>query len=461
MPLAVIPFLLLPHAAARDDLPTHFAFSGPLKDLAAGASVSPVRSGVQFSVTLADGGKSISTGAFDLKVSGSDKPLKLALDGLKYDNGRLSADAKVTNTTGSAVEGVRVDLTGAVETYKAKDENGKDILKTRGQKVGLPSPLYYGDLDADEAAGPFAFDAATISFQPETTQVVVTGVVSGLRYEKTWPAQDGARYQIDVDSKGAIYVSAGEAICRFDAATGGRSDFVKLEANQAALVDPNTGDIWTVAGNHKVIRFSPDGKEKSKWDAETNGLEWVTLGLRMDKQGRLYNCGDNNRCIQCISPAGKKVWKTELPEDQGYLFDVDSSGRVYASGGDSAVVRLDPDGKNLGVFAGGNDWHPGKIIGPVSVRIDTRSGLIYIVESGRDMNEEHKLSREEPRISVFDQNGGFVRLWGRGALHQPADKKVEGFVYRPTDLAFGPEGRVYVLCEGHEGGNVLMAFRQF
>src|SRR5207244_247422 len=84
---------------------------------------------------------------------------------------------------------------------------------------------------------------------------------------------------------------------------------------------------------------------------------FLTLGVRLDSKGRIYNAGDNNRCLQCISPQGKKLWKVEAPEDQQALFDVDDAGGcVYVATVPNQVLRYDLDGGNARPFASGGDY---------------------------------------------------------------------------------------------------------
>jgi hypothetical protein len=67
-------------------------------------------------------------------------------------------------------------------------------------------------------------------------------------------------------------------------------------------------------------------------------------------------------------------------------------------------------------------------------------GSVWVVESS-DAN----LGAAE-RVSVLDREGHLIRLFGRGAravLPTYPDAYHEAQLYLDTDLAFGPENRVY------------------
>jgi len=133
----------------------HFHFAGPMSQfLAEGVTPGAVTSGLPFAVVLSDAGATIAPTTFTLQGEGWDGNATLTLTDAKFANGHLTATVHLTNGTRSALEGLRLDLTGATEEYKAKGAQGNDILKTRAQAVGLGSPLLFGDVAKRDAADP-------------------------------------------------------------------------------------------------------------------------------------------------------------------------------------------------------------------------------------------------------------------------------------------------------------------
>src|SRR5579871_5343860 len=112
----------LTRPVCAQDAAGHFHYAGPLsKFQVEGATPGAVAGGLPFTVTVADNGATITPSSFDLKGPQWNSAAKLTLDGLKYAGGKLTATARIQNGSGSVLEGVRLDITGATEEYKAKD----------------------------------------------------------------------------------------------------------------------------------------------------------------------------------------------------------------------------------------------------------------------------------------------------------------------------------------------------
>jgi DNA-binding beta-propeller fold protein YncE len=69
---------------------------------------------------------------------------------------------------------------------------------------------------------------------------------------------------------------------------------------------------------------------------------------------------------------------------------------------------------------------PGQFDNPVSLNIDPTSGYLYISDAGNK------------RIVIFDKSGKYIGGWG-------ADGGNDGEFERPVSVAFGDNGRVYVV----------------
>jgi hypothetical protein len=418
----------------------HFAFAGPLDHiLAPGAHAAQVTRGLPFTITLKDGGASVSSGRFDLKVPGAAAPLALALDGLKLQAGRLTAKASLRNGTGTASEGLRLDVVSAVESYTAKGDKGEPVVKTRPQPVHLASPLFFGDLSNGEASDVLAFEAFPIAFAPETQQVVVSGVVSGLRHAGAFDvAGVGGPSAASFDAKGRLVIGdvTGQKGVRCDAqGKGAETAFTVPDQVKAMAVNSKTGAMAvSIANDGQVWLFSESGKVDSKL-GPANGIDGYTDCLRYDRDGSFYAAIG----WKIVVVKGGKLAATHDIDELG-SFDAAADGTVFAVTTPGLLLRL-PAGLGTSATLASPGWRPGQLTNPTACRVDA-AGNVYVGERTNNI--------EFARISVFDRNGAVVRLFGRGSKKpDPAAPEVylPGQVYRPVDIAFGADGRVYVVGE--------------
>jgi DNA-binding beta-propeller fold protein YncE len=250
----------------------------------------------------------------------------------------------------------------------------------------------------------------------------------------------------------------GSRVARTDAEGGNADAPVKLENQcQGVAVDPKTGDIYATTNNSKsVYKFSAAGVGREAFEsADALGF------LRFDRQGNL--CGAGSHVLRFDN--GKAALEiAEAAGDDLYTkgFDVDAlSGSIWIASGlekDRSLYRGSADGKSRQKVAGGADWRLGRVDVPQSVRIDAQ-GNAYVAELGEAD------TGEAARVSVFDKSGALVRVFGRGGrTPDPSKEKIiTGQVGRPTDLAFGANGRVYVAQE-NDGGfskNLMLMFEPF
>jgi hypothetical protein len=447
--MAVLP------ASGQDAAGKHYCYTGPLSAwMVEGASPGHCTGGLPFTIVLSNGGAAISPDSFKLTGSRWKSAATLSLTNLKFADGKLTGSAAIRNSSGSVLEGVRLDISGASEEYKAKDDQGKDILKTRSQMVPTPSPLLFGDLPNGQVSPPDDLEVDGIAFKPETTRISVTGTLTGLYYLGVISlGRDGAHATaLDVDSKGRLYIADRDTpnVYRGDADGKDLNAVVKLPAEAMAVaIDPQTGEIWSHAMNgHEFLQFSPGGEDKGKIAANDTFTGWPNQ-VRFDRSGNLYVSFDSTiHRIKNGTSAFKvsKVGSYELGDNT--FFDIGPDGALWVVNSDT-LYRVSPDGTGKRV-AIGPDWHLGKVWGPTNVRVDS-SGQIYVCEA-MDINKT-----EFARISVFDKNGRFVRAFGRGGPTHKEEGAWEGQIQGVSamDIAFGTDGRIYV-ANGESGDNVLM-----
>ena len=447
-------------AADRPEGAAPFRFSGPLASLMPpGAAPAPHSTGLAFQIRISANGQKIERGPFLLTVPGAPKPFRLTLDGATFAAGTLSGKATIANGSGAPLEGLRLDLVHATETFAGKDATGKAVTATRPRTVAA-APLHFGDLGANEASDALPLVATGLAFGPETTQILVHGVVSGLRYERTLanPTACGSG-QIEVDDRGTVYLAdtCGRRIARL--APSGEITGVELPGRTKGFArDARSGRLAASYGTYREIRLIGAEQQVLGTLGEVQGLDTVPDFLRFDGKGRLWveaggailRFGETGRLEQRI----RSIGGTDL---YGILsFDVAPDGTLWVVS-DGALFRLPANGAP-GARLVGPGWRAGELTRPEAPRA-APDGSVWVVE-GADP------TRGAPeRISVFDREGRLVRIFGRGARAPlpgfPAAYH-EAQVHQARDLAFGPENRVYVAAQrpGRKG-EVVTVFRRF
>lgn len=456
IPLATLVAIWGGHALAQD--PGHFHQAGPLAGLVAkGTRIAPVAAGLAFDIPLSDKGSVPSSLHFELRPAGAPGVLRLDLEGLAFAGGRLRGTARLSNASGAVLEGLRLDATGATEEYRAKDEQGREALKTRAQSVGLASPLFFADQARGDASAAMPFEAGTLVLSPETTRITVHGVVSGLRFLGTFDVKGLENpAALDVAPDGRLHLAdlAGSRLVRTDAEGRNAQDLAKLPDQPSGLaVDPLSGELvacWT--NSPTVHRFSKAGAPMGEF--QPGG---ATTFLRFDRKGTLFGFGSH---VLRFSGAKTTFDLGQVGQDDLYAkgLDIGDDGALWFTSGlehDRHVFRYDPAAKKGRRVASGPDWHLGGVDTPQAVRVDA-AGLVYVAELGEE-------GVEAARISVFDRSGAFVRAFGRGGKAPVVDAVLPGQVWRPADMAFGRDGRVYVACE-NDGGfsrHLMLMFQPF
>ena len=457
--LLPLPALLLFAVGAHADT-APYLFSGPLPSLLApGAAAAVNASGLPFEIKISANGQRIEGGPFALSVPDAPKPFRLTVDGAAFAAGKLTAKATIGNSSGASLEGLRLDLVQATETYTKKDAEGKAVTETRPQKVAA-EPLHFGDLDVNETSDALPLVATGLAFGAETTQIVVRGVVSGLRYEKTLanPTACGSG-EIDVDDRGNIYLSdtCGQRIARLTPA-GEISGFELPNQAKGAARDPASGRLAATYANYPEIRIIGAESQVLGTIGEAQGMDTYPDFLRFDAQGKLWV--EARGSIMRYSATAKleqriaSIAGTDL--DSILAFDIAPDGTLWVVSA-GALWRLPPDGR-AGARLVGSGLRPGELTAPVAPRAAS-DGSVWVIEASDPTHGAPE------RVSVFDREGRLIRIFGRGAraaLPSYPDAYHEAQLYLGSDLAFGPENRVYVASQRPgENGTYVMVFRRF
>ncbi len=465
---------LSPAAVRADDEPAatagHFGFVGPISRFApeGGKAPAPVTSGLPFAIKIADNGSSVTPGKLDLVIPGVQDPLSMTLTGLKYDGGHLTGSLKLTNATGAVVEGLRLDVTGATETYPAKDdqgnalkdEKGNPVLKTREQKAEIASPLLFGDLPKGKDSPSLALDVSGIALAPDAIQVSVNGVLSGARLLNQWTSEEiVSPAEIVTDAKNRLYFAdvVESRVLRCDLDGKNKSTVAKLpDQCLGVAVHPKTGQVYAIAINHPgIFKFTAGGEDDGKITSE----DIPNLGLlHTDSQGSLYGVGDRGIAVFDGEKFVRAIEKIGDFEVAPTGFDVAPNGTLWVCSNDS-LFTVDSTGDNGKRIASGPDWHLGRVTGPTTCRVGPK-GNVYVLEAGIDLEDKY----EPPRLSVFDPQGRFVRAMGHaGATAKSDDEPLPGQIKYPIDLAFDADGHLVVLGKvgGGNSASLIQVYQLF
>ena len=183
---------------------------------------------------------------------------------------------------------------------------------------------------------------------------------------------------VTTDAQGNVYVAHrgadADPILVFDqkgtrmVTSWGRGMFTRIHGMR---VDPD-GNVWvTDVGDHRIWKFTPEGK----------------VLLELGVKGEPGNTHDRfNRPADIAFAPDRTVYVVEQGEDE-----------EKAGMGNPRVVHLALDGSWLGEW-GGPGTAPGQFHFPHSIAVDSQ-GRVYVAD------------RENNRIQIFDAQGTFVKQW--------------------------------------------------
>lgn len=427
----------------------HYFFAGPLSSLMIeGGTPGASTSGLQFTVVVSDGGTKINND-FELQGPMWDSPIHVHLNNASFAGSDLKGTVQFKNESGKVLEGLRLDVVGAVERSANGDPQGD-----KTEQPVLASPILFGDIQAGDDAESEDIDVSGLSLDPNMKELDVTFRLSGLAYINSFKvAGDSNSYGcVSTDAKGRVYTTEHNTGLWRTEADGSAPQMVGKWGDNTdyAFVDPTTGDlIGHESNSHRIVVTSAGGDEKGKIPAAADFDRWPSFA-RTFGNGTVYVQEEDHMCIFHNGNRDKDV--NQIGDVNGFgdaKFDVDPAGNVYFVN-ESSLYKANPDLTEAKKLAFGPDWHLGRVTKVESVRVDP-AGNLYVVEAAADNWTEW------PRVSVFDKDGHFVRAFGRGGKNPPdGDNVLPGQVGKDQyDVAIGPDGRVYVSCDV-EFGKVLV-----
>lgn len=186
------------------------------------------------------------------------------------------------------------------------------------------------------------------------------------------------------------------------------------------------GNIYVLAGEPatRLVKFSPGGRLLSDWGPASFGIAagstYFLSGVAVDSHGDVYVADPLNDRIDKVAPNGSLLAHWTTSHESGAFLTpfgvtVDRHDRVFvADTGRNRVVELSSDGRFLGSMgtAGNNrSSGSGTLTRPQSVAVDLH-GNVLVADTGAH------------RIVVFSTGGQVVRQWdtrqaGAGRVSEP------------------------------------------
>lgn len=258
---------------------------------------SVAAAGLAFAVTLSDGGRSLSSERFTLKVPGANGPLVLVLEGPDFVGGSFVAPVRLKNDSDADLHAVTLGLEAATETLRA--EKGMPGA-SRSIPAAAVSPPAWDAIPKGTEASAQLFRVSPVGFGSETLLVILLGSVHGIASAGAFEVEGARRpTAVDVDSGGSLYVTdaSGRIVrCGLD----GRGA-VEVKGRPASKPEAPGGPCARSRSQGLVCREAPggawaiEGREVSELGADGGRLrsfrpggEGPPVALALGADGRLY-----------------------------------------------------------------------------------------------------------------------------------------------------------------------------
>ena len=406
--------------------------------------------GAQFGLSLSSAQMSSLDSTWKFKI---DKASGSVGGAFKFADGKLEGKVKFENGS-QDLAGVRLDITGATETYNAKDKDGNPIQLTRYLPIHEDSPILFGDLTDSDKTQSFSISAKDISWKPETVKIDVNFQLSGFMFSRAM-FPDHARSSLAFDPKGRLLLGSAQqmAIYRVNLEKASLEVLASTPDYKSILsVNPLDGTIaYSFLNSHEYHLMSSGGTEKGTIGQveDVAGMYGSPSYSAYDGKGRLY-VAFGNTIAQMSGDRPAFV----LKEAGGFTFEdyprlaVAKDGTMFVASG-SNVFRFAEGGKTPKKIIQGPDWKPGRVHGTEAVAYDERNRTVWV---GSNTEDEYL-----GRVDSFDRDGRYLCSIGRGGSKTPETNSFwPGQCPFPCSIAVSPEGNVYVA--NYEGGHSVMEF---
>ena len=209
-------------------------------------------------------------------------------------------------------------------------------------------------------------------------------------------------------------------------------DSGRFKSPQGLAIDPSGNVYVTDTSNHRIQKFSSDGKFITKWgsfgvlEGEFNGPN----GIAMDGEENLYVVDTANSRIQKFSKTGQFLasmggygvsdGRFKLPRDLA----LDSAGTIYlVDSGNNRIQVFSGNGTFLTKW-GGFGTNDGRFIHPTGITLD-HEGNVFVLDSGNN------------RVQKFSNNGTLLSKWGSYGV-------LDGQLRFSSDMISDRSGNIYL-----------------
>ena len=436
LPISILVIGLLQKEAIQSQVGSLSSLVGP------SAKIAPVAKGLSVDFTITPAGE-VSVAGDELTTPSWKGSCKLSEADLAFKDGTLSANFALANGAGASIQGVRFDFVSVTETYKVKLDDGTDSTKTREETVSFSSPCYFGDLSDQESSISIAGFAKGIKLNPETVNVVVHSVVSGVTFHKQFahPKSSLKGCGVVVDPNGDVVVGEGnhKALWRFSEDGDFKGEFGTLpfEGREVAINPVTHEFVVGIYNQHNDVRVAPDGTTSPAFASNLDG--WPG-DARFDSKGRLFLKVGNTISIfddyKMATASATKIGGFGIRPGDPFDLAGDQVLWILAS---NNLIKSDPTFGSAETVVKPGKGQFGEILpsGRSAMRC-APNGEIFISEDGI-------VGKILPRVSVYDSEGRFIRAFGMSGQKANNHTYLPGqFHGTPRDFAFGANGQIYV-----------------
>ncbi|HEY6074149.1 MAG TPA: NHL repeat-containing protein, partial [Anaerolineales bacterium] len=262
-------------------------------------------------------------------------------------------------------------------------------------------------------------------------------------------ARDGSVYVADSLNQQILHLDANGALIKQWGSFGQSTDQVPAAPSTfnepwGVAVGPDGAVYVTDTWNHRVQKFSPDGKPLLQWghfgQAETLDALYGPRGIAVGPDGRIYVADTGNKRIVVFDANGNGITQFGTGGFDPGQFDepvgiaVDSTGKVYvADTWNQRIQTFLPSSDGL-TFTPDKQWD---VYGWFGQSLDNKP-FIAVDQQGRVFITDP----EGYRVMEFSNSGELLQVWGDYG-------NTDTTFGLPSGVAVDPEGRVWVTDAGN------------
>jgi hypothetical protein len=263
--------------------------------------------------------------------------------------------------------------------------------------------------DGEKVIKAIAFDSIGQNVEESITVTVINH--EEFEYVTKWDSNRASDVTLDKD--GNLYVAGDHRILKYTPDGTLISSIENIGSDYDltwwfCIAVDDLGNIYaTNRDRHQVTKFDSSGNYITKWGSYGNGNYQFNnpVGIAVDSDGYVYVCDQNNHRISKFSSEGtfEKTWGSQGGYDglfqHPYGIAVDSSNNIYVTDNNNSRIQVfSPDGTFIRKW-GQWGYEDHQIRGPSGIALDSE-GNVYVVD---DRNY---------KVVKFTSDGTFLAKWG-------------------------------------------------